>query len=460
MAAKPDREPDRADGNTTAAAAAGAVPGRGRARLGSRVRAWVAPPQFADDDVRTRRAILLNSMLLATAGLVLLIIAGNFMGTPVPVWVTAIDVGFIALSLWLRQWTRRGRVALVSAILLVGGAIAVTASLALLGTVRAPAAGVYMLLVITGGLLFEVPGLVVATVVCSTAVGGLIVAENCGWLPPARYEDTATQWLTHTVLAAWAGILTRSALQATRQALATAREEIHRRESVEARLRATLAEREVLVREVHHRVKNNLASVCALIDLQRDILAGSADAQAWHELRGRVSAMAMVHEQLYRSTHVGQVKMHDYLAALAAQLATAYSMPPDVSVQVDAGAIQLGLDSAIPCGLIANELLTNAVKYAFPPGTTPAGGGPQTIAITMTMADGQCCLGVSDNGVGLPGEPDWRGTATLGLRLVMAVARSELRGQLTVDTTPRTTFTVRFPYPPPEDHGRGSNPCR
>ncbi len=450
-----DQGRDGIDGSTPAVAAPTAAVGQGGrlARLGRRVRAWVEPPQFVDDDVRTRRAILLNSMLLATAGLVLLLIAGNFAGTPVPVWVTAIDAGFIALSLWLRQLTRQGRVVLVGALLLVAGVIAVTASLALMGTVRAPAAGVYMLLVITGGLLFEVPGLVAATVACSASVAGLIMAENSGWLPPARYDDTATQWLTHTVLAAWAGILTRSALQATRQALARARQEIHRRESVEAQLRGTLAEREVLVREVHHRVKNNLASVCALIDLQRDTLEGPTDRHAWSELRGRVSAMALVHELLYRSTHVGQVKMHDYLADLVAQLETVYPMPPDVSVKVEAGAVQLGLDSAIPCGLIANELLTNAAKYAFPPGFAPPGDEPRAITITMTAADGQCCLAVSDNGVGLPGQPDLGGTATLGLRLVMAVARSELRGRVTVDTTPRTTFTVRFPYPSRDGHG-------
>ncbi len=193
------------------------------------IRTLLAPPVFLGDETKTLRANLLNSAVLTLLALGLCIMAGNLAGGKVPVAVIGVDIVVFAACLVLRRWAFQGRIGLAGGALLAIGLLAITVGVALLGTVRAPATAMYMLLVIAAGLVFDLGGMLVMIVLSSLAIAGLIVAENAGWLPRPDYAVTITQWVTFTALFAWAGSLTFSALQSMRQALAHADQEIAER---------------------------------------------------------------------------------------------------------------------------------------------------------------------------------------------------------------------------------------
>jgi PAS domain S-box-containing protein len=198
---------------------------------------WLAPPVFPNDETRTRRAIFLNSILLTSLALVVFIIAGNLTGSNVPVAVNAVDIFFIAMCLILRHWAYQGRIKLAGVGLLAVGLVGITTIIAMMGTIRVPAAGVYMLLVIVAGLLFDLGGMIAMTAICALTIAGLIVAENTGQLPIPNYSNSITQWVTYTALFAWVGSLTLFSLQSTRQALTRAEQEITERKRAEKALR-------------------------------------------------------------------------------------------------------------------------------------------------------------------------------------------------------------------------------
>ena len=410
----------------------------------ARLRRWLAPPVFPGDESKSRRAILLNSIALTCSGLALLLVAGNLVGGHVPVAVNGVDLLAVAVCLCARYWAGRGGITLAGVVLLAFGLLAVTAVLALLGTIRAPAAGMYMLLVITGGLLFEVRGLVTMALLCSLSVAGLILAENAGLLARPDYDDTITQWIASTVLAAWAGSLTLSALRSTRHALARARAEITIREQAEAELRAALAEKEVLVKEIQHRVRNNLASVCALIDLQRAIPADPASAAELTKLRGRVHSMALVYELVHQSATLDRIEAQQYLTSLVAQLRLICFPGVPVDVRVEAADVILDLDTAVPCGLVMNELVSNALDHAFPEGCPCAQAQACEVVVRLAWDGGRYLVTVSDNGVGLPPDFDWTKATSLGLKLVAAVGRGQLGARVEVESAQGTVFRLQF----------------
>ncbi len=197
----------------------------------------LAPPVFPGDENKTRRAILLNTILLTSLVLALCFIASNLAGGNVPLAVSGVDIVVFGVCLVLRRWAYQGRVGLASGALLAVALIAITLAVAMMGTIRAPATAVYVFLVIAAGLLFDLGGMIAMTVLCALALAGLIVAENAGLLPRPNYTVTITQWVTYTVLFVWAGSLTLSSLQSTRRALARAEQEIAERKRAEEALR-------------------------------------------------------------------------------------------------------------------------------------------------------------------------------------------------------------------------------
>jgi two-component system, OmpR family, phosphate regulon sensor histidine kinase PhoR len=205
------------------------------------IKRWLAPPVFPNDDTKTRRALVLNTTLLTTLALALFLVAGNLAGGKVPLAVSGVDIVIFAVCLVLRRWTHQGRIGLAGGGLLAVGLAGVTLAIAIMGTTRVPAAGMYMLLVIAAGLLFDLGGLIVMTGLCALAMAGLIVAENAGWLPRPDYAVTFSQWITYTVLFAWAGSLTLFSLQSTRRALTRANQEIAERQRAESQREAALA---------------------------------------------------------------------------------------------------------------------------------------------------------------------------------------------------------------------------
>ncbi len=225
-------------------------------------------------------------------------------------------------------------------------------------------------------------------------------------------------------------------------------EDITQRKQAEEQLKAALAEKDTLLQEVYHRVKNNLQTLTDLIDLQIESAPHSETTRcALAELQGRVEAMALVHKQLYQAGDVSHIDFGHYVEELAVQIVQAMRNGREVQLQVTADTYILDVDVALPCGLIVNELLTNAMKYAFP--ERWAGQAQIRVAFetttTTTTAGPDCVLTVSDNGVGLPESVDWQTSDSLGLKLVKIWAVHQLGGEINVDTQGGTTFTITFP---------------
>jgi two-component sensor histidine kinase len=229
------------------------------------------------------------------------------------------------------------------------------------------------------------------------------------------------------------------ALKNARQC-AAARQELTECRRGEASLQSALAERDALLREVHHRVKNNLQVVASLLDLQVGTLLDASTRQAVREIKDRVQSMARIHEHLFQSPDAGRISMDDYLRQLATALRQASNAERiGLSLQVDAA--PFNADRAIPCGLIVNELVSNAFKHAFPDGQAGE------VAVALENRDGQYVLTVQDTGVGLPPHLDPQFTGSLGLRLVGLLAK-QLGGVLHLASEQGTAARITFPARP------------
>jgi two-component sensor histidine kinase len=210
-----------------------------------------------------------------------------------------------------------------------------------------------------------------------------------------------------------------------------------------AQLRAALEEREVLLREVHHRVKNNLQVISSLLNMQMRSLAEGAGRDALTDCQTRVQAIALIHEQLHRSQDCAPIPFCAYVLSLAAHVFEAVGASPQlVSLELDVEDVALAADDAIPCGLILNELITNALKHAFPTGRA----GTVTVEL-RPLEGGEVRLGVSDDGVGLPAGLDVQGHASLGLQLVRMLAQ-QLDARLEVVQARGTSFRLTVPARP------------
>jgi PAS domain S-box-containing protein len=213
------------------------------------------------------------------------------------------------------------------------------------------------------------------------------------------------------------------------------------REGLIASLEAALSEKTVLIKEVHHRVKNNLAVIAGLLAMQSETLDDERAGIALAESQRRVLSMALIHEYLYGNEHLDRVDFGTYVEQLSNELSTSYAITGDlVTVRVEAQKIDLPVHRAIPCGLILNELLSNALKYGFPAGRSGE------ITVTFARLDKQeHILSCSDNGVGIPESFDWKNPKSLGLRIITILAK-QINGDLQLHREdPGTRFELRFP---------------
>jgi len=222
--------------------------------------------------------------------------------------------------------------------------------------------------------------------------------------------------------------------------LRTAITDITDRKMIDQQLQASLKEKEVLLQEVHHRVKNNMQVIISMINLQ---CAKIEDNQIRYELNktvDRINSMALVHSQLYKSKDFLKVDIHQYLKNIAENLFVSRGVDTaKISLKIGKNDIVLSLDSAISCGLIINELVTNSIKHAFPENRKGA------IRIEFGyLGDGQLEIRVSDNGVGVPVNFDFKGSDTLGVQIVKALAEHQLGGTVELDSTKGTKFFIRF----------------
>lgn len=219
--------------------------------------------------------------------------------------------------------------------------------------------------------------------------------------------------------------------------------EVTERKRAEMALQSSLAEKEVLLKEVHHRVKNNLAAIMGLVDMQGQALANESARTAMTELSARIRSMSLVHEQLYQSDNLARINFQEYLETLISHLRLSYDQTGDIQVSVAATGVTMGLDNAVPCGLLVTELTTNAFKYAFP-GGLGAGADRCEIAVSATWDGTAYRLEVADNGVGLPEDFDWKTTETLGLTLVGMLGEHQLQGKVELDRSKGTRFRLGF----------------
>ena len=220
--------------------------------------------------------------------------------------------------------------------------------------------------------------------------------------------------------------------------------DITERKRAEEALRAALEQKEMLLREVHHRVKNNLAAIIGLLELQQEGMTEGPLARQLEELGNRIRSMALVHEMLYQSANLNRIDFQEYLQTLVAHLRHAFDPQGAIRIAVAATGVYLDLDAAIPCGLIVNELVINALKYAFPERRPRPGASACEMTVTVAQDGTACTLTVADNGVGLPAGLDWATTRTLGLRLVRLLGRHQLGGQLELDGVQGTRCSLRF----------------
>ncbi len=204
-------------------------------------------------------------------------------------------------------------------------------------------------------------------------------------------------------------------------------------------LESSLHEKELLLKEVHHRVKNNMQIVSSLINLQALKVRDEEHRMLYTETSARVRAMALVHEKLYMSENFARINFREYIRELAAGLMASFNAAPSrVKLEIGAENIEIGIDRAVPCAQIVNELISNSLKYAFP------GERSGKIHIQFGKNGSECHrLVVSDDGIGIPAELDIMSAKTLGLQLVAGLVK-QLRGTMEIDRTGGTRITIEF----------------
>jgi two-component sensor histidine kinase len=205
------------------------------------------------------------------------------------------------------------------------------------------------------------------------------------------------------------------------------------------KLKADLKEKEVLLKETHHRIKNNIQIISSLLRLQASAVEDERVQEILKASQSRIRSIALIHEKLYQSPDLATIDFADYVRLLAGQVFHLFGADPAaIRLEVHASGIRLRAKQAIPCGLIINELMVNALKYAFPRGRKG------TIRVEMRRQPGGLhSLLVSDDGVGLPDNLDIRRSERLGLQVVTDLVR-QLDGKMEIDRKAGTQFSITF----------------
>jgi PAS domain S-box-containing protein len=226
-------------------------------------------------------------------------------------------------------------------------------------------------------------------------------------------------------------------------------EDITERKQTEELIQASLLEKETLLKEIHHRVKNNLQIISSLLRLQSRQIQDQQTLELFKESQNRVQAMALIHEKLYQSSNLAQIDFQEYITTLVEHLCRSYDIhQPAITIKINVEPVPLPIDTAIPCGLIINELVSNSLKYAFP------GNQGGEICLKLQFGASPCnapvdteqfILTVRDNGIGLPENLDFRNTSSLGLQLVCRLAK-QIRGSLELNRCQGTEFNLVFAH--------------
>lgn len=444
----------------------------------SQLKRMIAPPTTNDETeagkIRLLSAILWSALSLITISNIVIFFMLADPYQSVVVQSSLIIVIAVALRLMYRGYAR-----------LAAGAFVGATWLIILGTalkydgVNGFAFTAYILVILMAGLLLgERAGIFFA--VLSLITGFLLMSgERYGWVP-LKYTDNpfTIAWVVNSIYFIFAVVLLSLYTSTLNRALHTARrneqhlaernrdlqgahhllaaraeeltQEIAERQRAEQLIQASLTEKETLLQEIHHRVKNNLQIIASLLSLQSQYLSDPAALDALAESQTRVRSMAMIHEQLYRSDNLAQLDFADYVGTLSRQVLRSYrGKVGTVDLQILVDNVSLPLDTAIPCGLLITEILSNAVKHAFPDYRSGQ------ICINFCRCEGDNFqLTVTDNGAGFPAELAGclikNGLAgpcvqSLGLQLIDSLT-SQLEGTIRFDSrSGATVFKITFP---------------
>ncbi|MDM9585567.1 PAS domain S-box protein [Nostoc sp. GT001] len=261
-------------------------------------------------------------------------------------------------------------------------------------------------------------------------IWGLLIAHQCSSF--REWEENQLDLLDQVTVQLAIAIQQSSIL-------AQAQTELVQRQKAQIKLKTALAEKEVLLKEVHHRVKNNLQIVSSLLQLQSQTLKDPEIIKALRESQNRIESISLIHKNLYTSANIGQINVADYISNLAASLLISYQIcPGKISLETDIDSVSLNVDQAIACGLVINELISNALKHAFP--NQQVG----TISIALHNIGNSIEMTIQDNGIGLPDNLDWRNTDSLGLSLVHDLVTEQLEGDITLERNYGTVFKIKF----------------
>lgn len=215
--------------------------------------------------------------------------------------------------------------------------------------------------------------------------------------------------------------------------------DITERRRVEKQFEASLKEKEMLLREIHHRVKNNMQVISSLLWLQSGYIKDKKYLEMFRDSQNRITTMSLVHEKLYRSKDFAKIEFKEYITDLANGLIQSHGVKTEIELKINVENVLLGIDHAIPCGLIINELITNSLKYAF----SDKRKGEINVSLHINH-ENMVELRVSDNGMGIPCDVDFRKTESLGLRLVTILSEDQLHGEIDLDRSRGTEFNIKF----------------
>jgi two-component sensor histidine kinase/PAS domain-containing protein len=223
----------------------------------------------------------------------------------------------------------------------------------------------------------------------------------------------------------------------------TLEEEIEVRKKIELKLNESISEKTILLGEIHHRVKNNLQIITSLLKLQQKYIKDKESLDIFNTAISRIQSIAIIHEKLYKSKDLANTNVAEYIRELSSYLlASSQTEEHTITMDININPIYLNLDRSILCGLIINELLLNAIKYAFP--TPKSSGEKNKIAISFVRENMKYILSVMDNGIGLAPGFDITTQKTLGMKIVTTLVK-QISGTITIDSREGTTITITFP---------------
>jgi two-component sensor histidine kinase len=213
--------------------------------------------------------------------------------------------------------------------------------------------------------------------------------------------------------------------------------EAFKRKKAEEKLKTSLDEKELLMKEIHHRAKNNLQIISSLLNLQSRYIDDKEALDVFKESQNRARSMALIHEKLYNSSDLRKINFGEYIRSLTMELFSSYQISPGIKLNIDADDINLDINTSVPLALIVNEIVANSLKYAF------LGKKTGDIFVRFGKKSDELQLTIGDNGIGFPNNIDFKNTDSLGMQLVNSLT-DQINGKIILDRTDGTKFVINF----------------